>query len=75
MRLVLNIYVDIFYRFLILFDTLQVYCNEERTRTFLGLCIKSGRDTLVNIVDALNKGLTEFNLPTFYNVSKLVFYL
>lgn len=53
---------------MILFDNFKVYCNEERTRTFLGLQIKTGYDSLIKLVEVLNKCLAEFTLPPFYEV-------
>lgn len=55
-------------KFLILFDSLKIYCNEERTRTFIGLQIRTGYDSLMKIVEYLNDCLSDFNLPTFYKV-------
>ncbi|KAJ8924948.1 hypothetical protein NQ315_001113 [Exocentrus adspersus] len=53
-------------KFMVLFDGLEVYCNEERTRTFLGLQIKTGYDSLLKLVETLDRSLEEFNLPAFY---------
>ncbi|KAF2898874.1 hypothetical protein ILUMI_07302 [Ignelater luminosus] len=53
-------------KFIIMFNTLNVYCNEERTRTFIGLDIKSGYDTLCKLVEHLDSCMDEFNLPHFY---------
>lgn len=53
---------------MILFGTLKVYCNEERTRTFIGLQIRTGYDSLMKLVEALDSCLVEFSLPTFYKV-------
>jgi len=55
-----------FKRFFILFDCVEVYCNEERTRTFLGIKIRSGQDTLLKLVDTLDRCLEEYDLPVFY---------
>lgn len=52
-----------------MFDQLSIYCNEEKTRTFIGLQIRSGHDTLLKIVQSLDSSLAEFNLPTFYQAS------
>lgn len=51
-----------------MFDSLNVYCNEERTRTFIGVEIKTGYDSLFNLVKIFNGCLTEFRLPEFYKV-------
>lgn len=55
-----------FKKFVILFDRVSVYCNEERTRTFLGIQIKSGHDSMVKLVGTLDSCLEEFKLPPFY---------
>lgn len=52
--------------FVICFDGLAVYKNEEKTRTFLGLKIKSGFDPLAKLVSFVDDSLMEFNLQTFY---------
>lgn len=54
---------------MILFDSFKVYCNEERTRTFLGLQIKTGYDSLLKLVEVLDKCLAEFTLSPFYEVT------
>ncbi|KAI4472058.1 hypothetical protein MML48_1g03947 [Holotrichia oblita] len=53
-------------RFILMFDNLNVYCNEERTRTFIGLEIKTGYDSLLNLVGIFNRCLADFRLPEFY---------
>lgn len=58
-------------KFMILFGSLRIYCNEERTRTFIGLQIRTGYDSLLKLVDALDTCLKEFSLPTFYEVGTL----
>lgn len=55
-------------KFVIFFGSLHVYCNEERTRTFIGLEIRTGYDSLMKLVEILDECLIEFNLPTFYKV-------
>jgi len=57
------------FRFFLLFDGVQVYCNEERTRTFIGIETRTGRDSLVSMVTALDQCLKEYDLETFYEVS------
>lgn len=56
-----------------LFGGLKVYCNEEKTRTFLSLQTRCGHDTLVQLVDAVDRCLDDFELPTFYKVSLFAF--
>lgn len=55
-------------RFLIILDNLQVYCNEERTRTFISFQVVIGNDSLTKCVQQLDKCLEDFRLPTFYKV-------
>lgn len=50
------------------FDSLKIYCNEERTRTFVGLSIGTSYDVLLKIVSVLDNCLKEFRLPEFYKV-------
>jgi hypothetical protein len=45
-----------------------VYCNEEETRTFIGLTVAAGHKSLTAAVTILNKCLADFNLPPFYKV-------
>nr|XP_023020080.1 U6 snRNA phosphodiesterase [Leptinotarsa decemlineata] len=54
-------------KFNLVFDELQAYCNEECTRTFIGVSILHGHDSLVDLVNVLNQCLAEFNLPLFYD--------
>lgn len=55
-------------KFVIFFGSLNVYCNEERTRTFIGLQIRTGYDSLLKLVEVLDECLVDFKLPTFYKV-------
>lgn len=61
------LYIFIF-RFFVIFDSFKVYCNEERTRTFIGLQTVTAFDTLMKLVNTLNGCLGEFRLPEFYKV-------
>ncbi|KAF5269886.1 hypothetical protein FQR65_LT05684 [Abscondita terminalis] len=53
-------------RFVIVFGSLTVYCNEERTRTFIAFQIISAHDTLMKIIEYLDDCLADFKLPAFY---------
>nr|CAH7735810.1 unnamed protein product [Callosobruchus chinensis] len=53
-------------KFMVILDSLKIYCNEERTRTFIGLQIGSGYDSLIKIVEIIDQCLQEFSLATFY---------
>lgn len=56
------------FRFVVEFGGLAVYCNEERTRTFLGLQPLVGHQQLTHTTIAIDECLDEFRLPTFYKV-------
>ncbi|XP_045617670.1 U6 snRNA phosphodiesterase 1 [Procambarus clarkii] len=45
---------------------LNVYVNDERTRTFLGLRVCHGRNELEDIVSEVDKCLAEYRLPPFF---------
>lgn len=55
-------------RFFIVLDNLKVYCNEDRTRTFIGIQAVTGYDTLIKCVQIMDQCLEEFRLPAFYKV-------
>nr|CAD7404140.1 unnamed protein product [Timema cristinae] len=48
------------------FGSVQVYCNDEKTRTFIGLTVQVGQEALMACVEELDKCLAEFKLPCFY---------
>jgi len=48
-------------------DKLQVYVNDERTRTFVGLEATGGCKQLSSITEKVNKCFNEFSLPPFYH--------
>ncbi|XP_022539594.2 U6 snRNA phosphodiesterase 1 isoform X2 [Astyanax mexicanus] len=52
--------------FVCLADKLKVYCNDEKTRTFLGMEISTGCTQLLEIVKRVDQTMQEFNLSTFY---------
>ncbi|XP_053282958.1 U6 snRNA phosphodiesterase 1 [Pleuronectes platessa] len=45
---------------------LKVYCNAEKTRTFLGIEVCSGQTQLLDVVRVVDRTMTEFRLDTFY---------
>ncbi|XP_029951829.1 U6 snRNA phosphodiesterase 1 [Salarias fasciatus] len=53
-------------RFLCLAGRLKVYCNAERTRTFLGMEMLTGHAQLLELVRVVDQTMTEFRLETFY---------
>uniref|UniRef100_A0A8C8DCK3 U6 snRNA phosphodiesterase n=1 Tax=Oryzias sinensis TaxID=183150 RepID=A0A8C8DCK3_9TELE len=53
-------------RFVCSAGRLRVYCNAERTRTFLGMEVFTGHAQLLDLVRVIDQTLTEFQLETFY---------
>jgi len=53
-------------RFTMKLDKLQVYCNDERTRTFVGLQATGGTKQLSKLSKAVDCVLRDFSLPSFY---------
>lgn len=49
-----------------------MYCNEERTRTFISIRAVTGYDSLIKTVELLDQCLEEFRLPVFYKVQVLL---
>lgn len=48
---------------------IKIFCNEEKTRTFMGITIQSTTKSFETITHALDKALKDYNLPKFYEVS------
>uniref|UniRef100_A0A672NK74 U6 snRNA phosphodiesterase n=1 Tax=Sinocyclocheilus grahami TaxID=75366 RepID=A0A672NK74_SINGR len=53
-------------KFFCLADKLRVYSNVEKTRTFLGMEISTGKTQLLELIKMLDETMKEFNLSTFY---------
>ncbi|KZC13816.1 PREDICTED: U6 snRNA phosphodiesterase-like [Dufourea novaeangliae] len=51
------------------FLNVRTYCNEEKTRTFLGIECVDYKGTLDNFVKDINNSLVEYKLPPFYEDS------
>lgn len=51
----------------------KVYCNDDKTRTFLGICCENN-EALNDLTEALNKLLNEYQLPHFYEVRVFLHY-
>lgn len=48
-------------------DHLNVYCNEDKTRTFISIGVaESNCDKLKILVNSVDRCFNEFNLETFY---------
>ena len=52
--------------FFLSLDKLQVYANDDRTRTFVGLEASAGVKDLQKLTYSVDKCLKEYNLPSFY---------
>lgn len=57
-----------FFRFPIDFNDIGIYVNDEKTRTFIALKVGVGYHQLTNCVSAIDQCLSEFRLPTYYEV-------
>lgn len=53
-------------RFICSAEKLKVYCNAEKTRTFLGVAVSTGHAQLLDIIKVVDKTMTDFRLETFY---------
>ncbi|GFY39911.1 u6 snRNA phosphodiesterase [Trichonephila inaurata madagascariensis] len=53
------------FQFKVFFDSLEVYENEEKTRTFVGLKIRSDVH-LLTLLEKVDSCVKEFKLPIFY---------
>ncbi|XP_013889483.1 U6 snRNA phosphodiesterase 1 [Austrofundulus limnaeus] len=53
-------------RFVCSAERLKIYCNAERTRTFLGMEVSCGHVQLLDLVRVVDETMTEFQLETFY---------
>lgn len=67
MPLFFRIMINCFFRFILELTHLKVYCNEDKTRTFISICVaETFCDSLKKLVKTIDKVFTEFNLPIFY---------
>lgn len=64
-----------FENFLVELSNLKVYCNEEKTRTFLGIEVRANDETMEQLTKAVDTLLSEYNLPAFYEVIVFYFYI
>ena len=53
-------------------DKLQVYVNDECSRTFVGLTAGAGWGQLIRLTKRVDSALQEYNLPPFYRLVLLV---
>lgn len=66
-------YLNIFFffcRFTVHLGNLEVFCNDNHTRTFIGF-IAQPLDILSQCVTQLDSVLSDYNLPKYYEVSIL----
>jgi len=55
-----------FNKFVVQLTDIRVYCNEDKTRTFLGIYCQDKDGMLKCLTEALDDLLTEYQLPLFY---------
>lgn len=55
-----------FHQFVVQLTDIKVYCNEEKTRTFLGIYCQDEDGTLKCLTEAIDCLLAEYQLPSFY---------
>ncbi|KAG5839778.1 U6 snRNA phosphodiesterase [Anguilla anguilla] len=53
-------------RMVCLAEKMNVYTNEQKTRTFLGVEVTTGHAQLLEVVRAVDQTMEEFSLSTFY---------
>ncbi|XP_069755621.1 U6 snRNA phosphodiesterase 1 isoform X2 [Narcine bancroftii] len=58
--------MTLFDRFYCLSDKVKIYSNQEKTRTFLGLEISVGSNSLLELVKEVDKTMAEFNLKIYH---------
>lgn len=58
-----------FFSFSIDFDTVNIYMNEEETRTFIGIRVQLGYDSLMECVRRIDSAFADFKLPVYYQVN------
>lgn len=64
-----------FNRFVVQLTDVRVYCNEEKTRTFLGIYCQNDDGILKCLIEALDSLLAEYQLPLCYKVYQIRFVL
>ena len=65
-----------FNKFIIQLTDVRVYCNEERTRTFLGIYCQDEDKMLKCLTEIFDNLLAEYQLPSFYKVHEInIFFL
>lgn len=53
-------------RFMCSAGKLKVYCNAEKTRTFLSMEVCTGHAQLMDLIQVVDRTMTDFRLETFY---------
>uniref|UniRef100_A0A3B4AZK2 U6 snRNA phosphodiesterase n=1 Tax=Periophthalmus magnuspinnatus TaxID=409849 RepID=A0A3B4AZK2_9GOBI len=53
-------------RFMCSAERLKVYCNAEKTRTFIGVEVSTGNNELLDLIKVVDKTMADFGLNTFY---------
>lgn len=58
--------------FIMSLSSIKIYCNEDKTRTFMGITVESTNNSLHNLTSALDKILDDYQLPNFYKVKIII---
>ena len=56
------------FRIKIMTHSLNVYVNEERTRSFIGLKVDFGKNELKELVEVFNEYISQYSFRPFYEV-------
>jgi len=67
-KIILTCEYNFFFRFTVNFGDLEVFCNENRSRTFIGFLVYPA-GVISQCVDQLDNVLSDYNLPKYYEVS------
>lgn len=60
-----------FNKFVVQLTDIRVYCNEEKTRTFLGIYCQDEDGMLKCLTEVVDNLLAGYQLPSFYKVHKI----
>lgn len=65
--------MNLCFRFWMPLNSIRIYCNDNKTRTFISLSLNemdsSAQRNVCEIVKRLDDCLRDFNLPPFYEVN------
>ncbi|CAH1399588.1 unnamed protein product [Nezara viridula] len=58
--------IKVLHSYEVCFDGIEVYCNEDQSRTFLGLTVGTGKNEIESTVQLFDSCLKEYRLEPFY---------